>query len=135
MKTKFYYCHKCGNVIIKTVDSGVTPSCCGETMTELTPNTVDAKTEYHLPVTQLLTPCSLSVKVGKEPHPMTQEHSIKFVYVETEHTGHITYFLPGQPAEAIISLTECPKAIYAYCNLHGLWKSEPYSKPSCDCGH
>ncbi len=97
-------------------------------MTELTPNTIDAKTEYHVPVIQLLTPCSLKVCVGKEPHPMTQEHSIRFVYVETEHTGHIVHFCPNHPAEAIVSLSECPKVVYAYCNLHGLWMSEPFCK-------
>ncbi len=124
MKTKFYYCPKCGNVILKTVDSGVTPSCCGETMVELTPNTADGKTEYHVPVTKLLTPCSLKVCVGKEPHPMTKEHNIRFIYAETECSGQIKYLCPGEATEVIFSLTEYPKAVYAYCNLHGLWKTD-----------
>lgn len=131
MKTKFYYCPKCGNVIIKAIDSGVTPVCCGEEMVELNPNKVEAKTEYHLPVSILLNPCTLKVKVGAEPHPMTKEHSIRFIYVETSNTGHIVHFHPGHPAEATINIGEAPTAIYAYCNLHGLWKTELSAGPEC----
>lgn len=128
MKTKFFYCPKCGNVVIKTVDSGVTPSCCGQAMVELTPNKVEAKTEYHLPVITQLNGCTIKVCVGQEPHPMTQEHSIRFIYVETEHTGQIAYLHPGKPAEATFNLGECPKVVYAYCNLHGLWATEKCNK-------
>lgn len=133
MKTKFYYCPKCGNVILKTIDSGVTPSCCGETMTELTPNTTEGKTEYHLPVTMKIDPCTVKVCIGKEPHPMTNEHSIRFIYIETDNTGHIVHLQPGKPAEATICLSECPKAVYAYCNLHGLWKTEISSGAETCC--
>ena len=47
---KFFRCDKCGNIVTKLVDSGAPLSCCGQPMTELVPNTVDAATEKHVPV-------------------------------------------------------------------------------------
>ncbi|MEG0901639.1 MAG: desulfoferrodoxin, partial [Clostridia bacterium] len=47
---KFYVCKHCGNVIAYVEDSGVPVMCCGEKMTEIVPNTVDASTEKHVPV-------------------------------------------------------------------------------------
>ena len=47
---KFYICKQCGNLVMMLKDSGMVPSCCGETMTELIPGTTDAATEKHVPV-------------------------------------------------------------------------------------
>ena len=50
MKSKFYICRHCGNLIGMVNDSGVPVVCCGEPMKALVPNTVDASGEKHLPV-------------------------------------------------------------------------------------
>ena len=50
MALKFYQCNHCGNVAVKPYDKGVPLMCCGEKMTELTANTVDAAVEKHVPV-------------------------------------------------------------------------------------
>ena len=50
MKTRFYICRHCGNLIGMVHDSGVPVVCCGEKMEPLVPNTVDAAGEKHLPV-------------------------------------------------------------------------------------
>ncbi len=123
MATKFYKCRHCGNVAVKFVDSGVKMVCCGEQMMELIPNTVDASNEKHVPVVEWLDEFTMKVKVGSEPHPMIPEHHICFVYVETKDGG-IRVDLKDKP-EAVIHLTdENPVAVYEYCNLHGLWKTE-----------
>ena len=77
MTTKFYVCPVCGNVIVKLVDSGVTPSCCGQTMKELVPNTTDGKVEAHVPVFERTSPGTIMVSIGSTPHPMTREHRDK----------------------------------------------------------
>lgn len=123
METKFFFCKHCGNVVVKVVDSGVTPLCCGEEMIELVPNTVDAMVEKHLPAIEHLDGGSLRVKVGTEPHPMTPEHHIDFLFVETENGNIIRYLNPtGKPLADICICNEKPVAVYAFCNLHGLWK-------------
>lgn len=123
MATKFYICAHCGNVIEKVVDSGVPVVCCGEEMEELIPNTVDASGEKHLPVVTWLDERTIKVEVGSVHHPMLPEHHIAFVYVETDKGG-IRINLGEEPV-AVVALGDAkPTAVYEYCNLHGLWKTE-----------
>ena len=123
MATKFYRCRHCGNVIIKLVDSKVPVVCCGEQMQELIPNTVDASNEKHVPVVTRLDSCKIKIEVGSVPHPMTQEHHICFIYLETARGG-IRVDLTDKPEAIIGACGEEPVAVYEYCNLHGLWKTE-----------
>ena len=123
MATKFYKCNHCGNVIIKTVDSGVPVVCCGEKMVELVPNTVDASQEKHVPVVTRVDDCRIKVEVGSVPHPMTEEHHIAFIYVATENGG-VQISLKDKPEAVFCTCNDKPVAVYEYCNLHGLWKTE-----------
>ena len=123
MATKFYKCRHCGNVIMKVVDSRVPVVCCGEKMEELVPGIMEASVEKHLPVITWLDFNVMKVEVGSVAHPMLPEHHIAFVYVETENGG-IRVDLNDKP-EAVIALgEEKAVAVYEYCNLHGLWKTE-----------
>jgi superoxide reductase len=93
-------------------------------MTELKPNTVEASAEKHLPVAEI-SGNELSVFVGKNAHPMEDKHSIVFVYVETERGGQRKSLNPGEAPSLKFSFSgDKPVAVYAYCNLHGLWKTE-----------
>lgn len=132
METKFYHCKICGNLIMKVHDGGAVPQCCGEEMEELIPNTSDGKNEYHLPVVVQCDDKMVKVKVGHEPHPMTHAHHISFIYIETKHGGQLIHLKEEHPAEITLSMCEKPTAIYAYCNLHGLWKTTPSCEvPAC----
>jgi superoxide reductase len=105
-------------------NKGIPMVCCGEKMTELVPNIVDASKEKHLPVVKVLGD-NLSVEVGSIPHPMQEDHHISFVYVETEHGSQCTYLRVGEEPRRVFSLlNDKPIAVFAYCNLHGLWKNE-----------
>ena len=123
MATKFYKCNRCGNVVEKVVDSNVPVVCCGEKMEELIPNTVDASNEKHVPVVTRLDDNHIKVEVGSVPHPMLPEHHIAFIYVETE-SGGIRINLKDKPEAVVCTCSEKPIAVYEYCNLHGLWKTE-----------
>lgn len=124
MATKFFKCNVCGNVVVKLVDSGVVPFCCGDEMTELKSGSSDGKFEYHLPVVEQIDDCKVKVRVGAEPHPMTDKHYIEFIYLETEHGGQIRYLKPGDKAEAVFVCNEKLLSVYVYCNLHGLWVTD-----------
>ena len=123
MATKFYKCNRCGNVVEKVVDSKVPVVCCGEQMQELIPNTVEASGEKHIPVVARIDDCRIEVKVGSVAHPMLPEHHIAFIYVETERGG-IRVNLKDKPEAIICTCNDKPIAVYEYCNLHGLWKTE-----------
>lgn len=121
---KFYICKICGNLVGKIHDSGVTMVCCGQPMTELVPNTVEASYEKHLPVISI-EGNTVTVKVGSAAHPMAPEHFIDFIYLETEKGGQRKALAPGSLPEATFMVTPDDKVIcaFAYCNLHGLWQT------------
>lgn len=130
MITDFYYCGLCGNVFAAVVPSGVVPSCCSQPMKKLVANTVDASHEHHLPHLVFHPDHLLEVNVGVVPHPMTDEHSIRFVAVETLEGIEIRYLSPNDAPRVSFRLSSPPLAVYAYCNVHGLWKKAcPF--PSC----
>lgn len=122
--TRFYICRHCGNIIGMIHASGVPVVCCGEAMEQLVPNTVEASQEKHLPVVTV-SGDTVRVAVGSAAHPMTEEHSIQWVYLQTENGGQRKCLKPGDTPEVGFALCgDTPVAVYAYCNLHGLWKTE-----------
>ena len=123
MTTKFYKCETCGNVVVKLVDSKVPVMCCGKKMEELVPNTVDASNEKHVPVVTMLDDKRMKVEVGSVAHPMEAAHHIAFIYVEMENGG-IKVDLTDKPEAIIYIGDQKPVAVYEYCYLHGLWKTE-----------
>lgn len=130
MAVKFYKCRHCGNVIEKLVDSKVKVVCCGEEMEELVPNTVDASGEKHVPVVSCLEECKMKVTVGSVLHPMEDAHHIVFIYVETENGG-MRVNLKDKPEALFCVKNGKPVAVYEYCNLHGLWKTD-VKEMSCE---
>ena len=124
MKTKFYICRHCGNLIGMINDAGVPVVCCGEKMEALVPNTVDASGEKHLPVVTVEDGI-MTVNVGSADHPMLPEHFIGWVYVQTENGGQRKNLKPGDAPNVTFHLGDDKAvAVYAYCNLHGLWMTE-----------
>lgn len=125
IKTKFYLCRHCGNIIAMVHSSGVPVVCCGEKMQELVPNTTEAAREKHLPVLSIAGNL-VTVAVGSAAHPMAQEHFIEWICLVTKQGCQRKVLQPGAEPKAVFALTEgdAPLAAYAYCNLHGLWKTE-----------
>jgi superoxide reductase len=121
---KFFVCKHCGNFAGLIENKGVPLVCCGEKMLELTPNSVEASGEKHLPVADVAGD-RVAVAVGSAPHPMEEGHHIAFIYLETERGGQRKALTAGEPAKADFCLCDDrPAAVYSYCNLHGLWKTD-----------
>ena len=119
----FYRCQHCGNIVVKLVDSGVPVVCCGEPMQKLEANVTDAAKEKHVPDVTA-DGNRIAVQVGQTAHPMTEEHHIAFIALETEKGFQTATLNPGeQPAASfVLAEGETAVAVYAWCNLHGLWK-------------
>ena len=104
--------------------SGVPVFCCGEKMQQLTPNSVEASGEKHIPVVTVEGD-KIKVSVGSAEHPMLAEHFIEWIYVQTEKGGQRKSLKAGDAAAAEFALAgDKAVAVYAYCNLHGLWVKE-----------
>lgn len=121
-KQRFFRCKHCGNFVGLIDDAGVPMICCGEPMEELIPNTVEASTEKHIPDVSV-SDGIIHVKIGSVPHPMTEEHHIEFIYLQTEHGGQRRALCVDKPAQASFAVVDDkPLEVFAYCNIHGLWK-------------
>ena len=119
---KFYICPHCGNIVEMVHDAGVNPVCCGQKMDELVPNSVEASGEKHIPAVNIEGGI-VEVKVGSVEHPMAAEHWIEWIQVATNKGVQRKYLNPGEAPKVKFLLSgEKPLAVYAYCNLHGLWK-------------
>lgn len=121
---KFYLCEKCGNEVEMVYSSGVTPVCCGAKMTELVAGTVEASREKHIPVYEVQEG-KVVVNVGSIDHPMVEEHYIEWVVVETSLNVLRKSLKAGEAPKVEFALLpeEKVEAVYAYCNLHGLWRA------------
>lgn len=120
---KMFKCSHCGNIVIMTHDSGVPVECCGEEMELLVPNTVEAAVEKHVPDVTIDC-CKVSVKVGSVEHPMTEEHHIASIILETDQGLQVKCLKATDKPQADFAILEGEKvvAVYEYCTLHGLWK-------------
>ena len=124
MEQRFFTCRHCGNLIAFVKESGVPVVCCGEVMEEVIPGAVDASLEKHLPVFTVKDG-TVTVDVGSVPHPMYGEHHIAWISLQTKYGNQRKELNPaGKPGVSFaISEGDRVEAVYAYCNLHGLWET------------
>lgn len=124
MEQKFYRCEHCGNMIAFVKDSGVPVVCCGEKMKEIIPNTTDAAQEKHVPV-YTVEGDVVTVTIGSVEHPMLDAHYIEWISLQTAQGNQRKTLKPGDEPKVCFRICESDtvEAVYAYCNLHGLWKA------------
>ena len=122
VKLNIKRCQKCG-ATVKVIqdctcgDCGI--KCCGEQMETLISNSVDAAIEKHVPTYEVVGN-KVIIKVN---HVMEEDHYIEWISVVSDTKEITTKLKPGEKAE--IETEYIPGAtIYAYCNKHGLWKTE-----------
>lgn len=122
---KFYVCETCGNFVGMVKESGVPMMCCGKKMVELVAGSSDGAREKHVPVFTV-DGNKVTVTVGSVEHPMLDAHYIEWVALDTVKGAQRKALKPGDKPCVEFSLTDDDSvvAVYAYCNLHGLWKAE-----------
>lgn len=119
----FYRCEHCGNIVAVLKNGGGQLICCGEPMKKLEANVTDASQEKHVPVA-VREGSRLKVSVGSAAHPMTAEHLIEWIAVVSEGKNELVYLKAGMEPKAEFADVPAKATVYAYCNLHGLWKTE-----------
>ena len=121
----FLYCEDCKK-IATVIEGSPTLACCGDPMKALRANTSDGAAEKHVPVVKKQG-STVEVCVGDVPHPMSREHSIGWVCLVTKAGCTMRVCLDAS-CEPVAHFTledgDSVKAAYAYCNLHGFWKTE-----------
>ena len=114
LRTKFYVCPICGNIIHASGDAMI--SCCGITLPPLEPEEPD---DAHLP---LIEPVEDEQFITVH-HEMTKEHYLSFAAVVTSDRIQLVKFYPEGNAEARFK-RRGRGILYIYCNRHGLMKQQ-----------
>lgn len=122
---KFYKCELCGKIIEVLTEPTCATMCCGKEMTRMVANRSDGAKEKHVPVVKV-EGNNVHVEVGSVLHPMTIEHSIEFIILQTDKGIHRRDLTPSNKpiADFLLVEGEKPVRVYEYCNLHGLWETE-----------
>ncbi len=124
MEQQFYKCRKCGQIVAMVKKTGSPLICCGEEMVLMKANTTDGAKEKHVPVYKV-DGNMVRVVVGETAHPMQENHYIEWISLQTSLGNQRKVLKPGDAPEAAFVMMEGEEiqAVYAYCNLHGLWKA------------
>ena len=124
-KDGIYKCSICGNVVECFEAYAGILVCCGKNMDKFDAKAEEEGTEKHKPVVTI-EGNKVIVKVGEVPHPMDKEHFIELIEIMGgDEVIASARCYPGQPAEAEFNLEKSEGvSARAYCNVHGLWKSE-----------
>ncbi len=119
IKNQIWKCEICGNITEILHEGADALVCCGKPMilkNEQTQN--QEKGEKHIPIIE-----GNKIKIGAIPHPMEKEHHIEWIEATPENGKSSKIFLkPENKTEFEFCFK--PISARAYCNLHGLWKSE-----------
>lgn len=120
-RLEVYKCELCGNIVEVLHGGEGELVCCGQAMTQLKENTVDAAKEKHVPVIEK-TDAGYTVKVGSVAHPMVEKHFIEWVELIADGVAYRAFLEPGGAPEATFCVEAKQVTAREYCNLHGLWK-------------
>ena len=113
LRTKFYVCPICGNIIYSTGETVV--SCCGIVLPSLEAEPEDdlhrlciekVEDEYYVTI----------------PHEMNKRHYISFIAAVKDDGLEIKKLYAEGNAEARFKISRTKYLLY-YCNVHGLFKS------------
>ncbi len=125
MSQKFLECAICGNIVGVVKESGKPISCCGQPMQEIIPGAIDAAVEKHVPE-MVIEGSVVTVNVGSVAHPMTEEHLIEWISLQTKQGNQRKVLTAADAPQAVFALAEGDEVVaaYAYCNKHGLWVAQ-----------
>ena len=115
LRSKFYVCPVCGNILHSTGDSLI--SCCGITLPTL--EAEEADPDHEISIERVEDEHFLTLR-----HPMTKQHYISFLAYVTSDRIHTVKLYPEGNAETRLQLRGFG-TLYWYCNQHGLFKRKP----------
>lgn len=114
LRSKFYVCPVCGNIVHTTGDALI--SCCGITLPPLEAEDTDGEHEINIEKVE----DEFFVTVN---HDMTKEHFISFIAHLTSDRVQFVKLYPEGNAETRLSLRG-RGYLYVCCNKHGLMKKK-----------
>ena len=123
---QIYKCDICGNIIEVLHVGGGELVCCGQPMELLNEKTKENEgREKHVPVIKRDEDGTI-VNIGSIPHPMEENHYIEWIELENKEKNKTCkkFLTPKEKPEGKFCAKTDKIKSRAYCNVHGLWKSE-----------
>lgn len=114
LRTRFYVCPLCGNVIQSTGEAVV--SCCGIVLPALEAEPADD--EHRICVERIEDEYFVTI-----PHEMEKTHYISFIAAVRDDGCEIRKLYPEGNAETRFPIGRI-RVLYVYCNRHGLFKAD-----------
>lgn len=114
LRSKFYVCPICNNIISAVGDAVV--SCCGITLPPLEAEEIDQ--DHQITIEKVEDEHFVTVN-----HTMTKGHFISFIAYLTSDRVQLVKFYPEGNAETRLNLRG-GGYLYIYCNKHGLMKKK-----------
>jgi superoxide reductase len=118
-----YRCNVCGNIVEVLTAGGGQLVCCGQDMELLKDNETDAALEKHVPVVEIIED-GYRIKIGEIEHPMTRDHFIEWISLETENMTYRKFLKSSEKPVAEFKTKEKIVKAKCYCNLHSLWQKK-----------
>lgn len=120
---QIYKCEVCGNIVEMVHEGAGELVCCGQPMKLQEEKTNDEGGEKHVPIIEK-TETGVKVKIGSIPHPMEEKHYIEWIEIIADKKIHRKFLQPNDAPEAEFCVDGQNIQARAYCNVHGLWKSQ-----------
>ena len=117
----FYWCPVCHSIVELVENGGHSLVCCGQPMERMKVKEKGEGSEYHVPELKRRDGF-LYVNVGSKPHPQSDDHHIKFIVFVTKQTVRRSDIKSNSMATAVFTDKDHGD-VYAYCSIHGLWKT------------
>ena len=114
LRSKFYVCPVCGNVLHSTGNAVI--CCCGITLPPLEAEETDG--DHQLSIQPVEDEHFITIS-----HPMAKQHYISFVAFVTCNRVQMVKFYPEEDAQTRLSLRG-GGYLYWYCNHHGLFRKK-----------
>ena len=113
LKSKFYVCPICGNVLHSTGAAAV--HCHGVMLSPCEPEPADAGHAVSIEVSE----DEYRVRID---HPMAKDHTISFIAALSQNAVQLVKLYPEQPAEARFKIDGVRRVAF-FCNRDGLFQS------------
>jgi len=121
IKKDIFKCITCENVVEILREGDGELFCCGKPMVKEESKNNDDGVEKHLPVIKEKE-TYFEISVGEVEHPMTLEHHIEWVEINTSKESIKKFFNVNEKPVFTIPKDHKVKNVRAYCNKHGLWR-------------
>lgn len=122
-KNQVYKCEVCGNIVEMVHEGAGELVCCGQPMKLQEEKINDKGGEKHVPIIEQIEN-GVKVKIGSTPHPMEEKHFIEWIEIIADKKVYRKFLQPNEAPEAEFCVDAQNIQARAYCNVHGLWKSQ-----------